>query len=197
MRVTTPLVGLFVGGRSRRMGGAPKALLPAPDGSGATLIDRTARVVREAGCELVLVGDAPWLGERLAGVARVRDAVQSVGPIAGLAALLREAKEREIAAAIALACDMPFVDARSIERLAHTPSNAAVLAPRARERGAWEAMFARYECDRVGAHIELLLKAGRHAMQAIFDGVTVEEMILRDDERALLRDWDEPRDREG
>ena len=52
-----PLVGIFVGGKGRRMGGVAKGLLTAP-GGGETLVARLARIVRDAYDEvdLLLVG---------------------------------------------------------------------------------------------------------------------------------------------
>jgi hypothetical protein len=45
------LAGIFVGGAARRMDGAPKGLLPAPD-TGEALVVRAARCCVEAGIHI-------------------------------------------------------------------------------------------------------------------------------------------------
>ena len=49
--MSAPLVGIFVGGKGRRMGGVAKGLLTAPGGA-ETLVARLARVVRETGAKI-------------------------------------------------------------------------------------------------------------------------------------------------
>ncbi|HEU4533063.1 MAG TPA: NTP transferase domain-containing protein, partial [Polyangiaceae bacterium] len=85
-----PLVGLFVGGRSTRMGGRPKGLLPTPDGAGPIVL-RSARLVASLGWPLVLVGEASAYRAVLPGVKAIDDAPAGVGPLGGLGALLAEA----------------------------------------------------------------------------------------------------------
>jgi molybdopterin-guanine dinucleotide biosynthesis protein A len=112
--MTAPLVmGIFVGGRGRRMGGVQKGLLIAPD-TGETLVARLLRLGREAGHEVVLLGAAE-LGADAAGALQLADAAPGVGPLAGLQSLLGYAGSRD---ALCLACDMPFVSADLLARLA-------------------------------------------------------------------------------
>ena len=91
--MSAPLVGIFVGGKGRRMGGVAKGLLTAPGGT-ATLVARLARVVREAFGEvdLVLVGSADAYAAQ--GLPSLADDPPGVGPIGGLSALLAEGRRR-------------------------------------------------------------------------------------------------------
>ncbi|HET8933088.1 MAG TPA: NTP transferase domain-containing protein [Polyangiales bacterium] len=110
------VMGICVGGRGRRMGGVQKALLRAPD-TGETLIARLIRIGREAGHEVVLLGAAD-LGVESAGAPQLPDAAPDLGPLAGLQSLLRYADDRS---ALCVACDMPYVTAALLARLAAEP----------------------------------------------------------------------------
>src|SRR5262245_11496048 len=96
-----PLLGVLAGGLSSRMG-RDKAWLPAP-GDGEALIERLLRVGRELALPVVVIG-----GNAPAGVPCLRDEPPGVGPIGGLCALCAHAGARPV---IALACDLPYVDA--------------------------------------------------------------------------------------
>jgi molybdopterin-guanine dinucleotide biosynthesis protein A len=184
------LVGIFVGGGSRRMGGRPKGLLPAPDGSGS-LVERLVRVAREALAdgEPVLVGGAePYAALALPALT---DQPPGSGPIGGLIALLAAAGRRP---AIALACDLPAIRPELVARLAHEAPAAAALAPRM--QGRWQPLVARYDPPRALAAARGALAAGRRSLQAVFDalGAGAAELALDAEERATLDDWDEPAD---
>ncbi|HEY0838943.1 MAG TPA: formate dehydrogenase accessory sulfurtransferase FdhD, partial [Vulgatibacter sp.] len=101
--VPPPLVGVFVGGRSRRMAGRPKGLIPL---GGRTIVERTVGLVKAMGLRCVLVGDAPAYRERLPDLPVLADRPGEEGPMAGMASLLEAAGSGQ---AIALACDMPFL----------------------------------------------------------------------------------------
>lgn len=182
-RVTPPpLVGLFVGGRSRRMG-RPKGLLRLA--SGETIVERTVSLVRSMGLRCVLVGDAAAYREHLPDVPVVEDRPDLHGPMAGLASLLEAAG----GPAIALACDMPHLEAPLLDRLIRFDAGCEVVAPRG-EDGRWQPFFARYDGDRSLAR----LAGAATRMQALFRGDHARELPLADEERALLRDWDTPED---
>ena len=174
----TCVLGLFVGGRSSRMG-RPKGSLHT--GEGETLIDRALRVGREAGLDPVLVGDASPYPRVGSGVERLADDPAGVGPLGGIRALLRSR-----GTSIVLACDMPYVDGGLLRALRDAPP-AAVVAPR-RER--WEPLCARYD-PRVLPTIDRALAAGRHSLQALLDRVEVLEIAVQPE---VLRDWDRPSD---
>lgn len=182
-------VGIFVGGRSSRMGGEPKGLLPAPD-SGEPLVVRSCRLARAAGLSPCLVGRAEAYRRVLPELEIVADAPAGIGPLGGLLGLIRGAGSAPV---LALACDLPHITQALLERLAGAEVRGDVLAARG-ERGLWEPLCARYESARVGAHLERAVAAGVRSFQRLFAQLQVDELELAPHERALLHDWDCPED---
>jgi molybdopterin-guanine dinucleotide biosynthesis protein A len=188
------IAGVFVGGRSRRMGGLAKGLLPAPREPGApptTVIGRTVALAREQCREVVLVGRADAYASL--GLAAVADDATAVGegPLAGLVALLAYARGQRV---IALACDMPFITRELLGRLAGAEPDAPALAPR--DGGTWSPLFARYDPSRVEGVARATLRSGTRATYAVLDACRARELAMSARERRLLRDWDEPGDLE-
>lgn len=189
------IAGVFVGGGSRRMGGRPKGLLPAPreaDGSQTTVIARTIAIVREQCDDVVLVGRADAYASL--GVRAIEDdvAARGEGPLAGLAALLDYAGGATV---IAIACDMPYVTRAMLSRLASYAPDAAAVAPR--EDGTWSPLFARYDSSRVAVVAHATLASGARAVHAVLDACDARELPLSREECAALRDWDAPSDMAG
>ncbi|HLK45630.1 MAG TPA: NTP transferase domain-containing protein, partial [Acidimicrobiales bacterium] len=112
--MTRPVAGIFVGGRALRMDGRPKGLLEAPDGG--TLVERSSNLLRNLGAEIVLLGNADAYGA--VGLPILADDPVDIGPLGGLVSLLRFAGRRP---ALALACDMPYVSGRLLQRLLDAP----------------------------------------------------------------------------
>jgi molybdopterin-guanine dinucleotide biosynthesis protein A len=187
--VATPLVGIFVGGQGRRMGNLPKGLLLSRD-TGEPLVSRLVRIVSELGYEPALVGRAEPYRALHPELPTIPDAPADVGPLGGLAGLLRAAAGRR---AIALACDMPFVSPALIARLATDLPGAAVLAPRG-SAGLWEPLCARYAAAEVAPHCALALARGVRSFQRLFELLAPVELCLDAGERSLLKDWDRPED---
>lgn len=183
--MTRPLVGIFVGGRARRMGGIAKGLLPAPDGTGS-LVARLAGLAGALGAEVVLVGQRSEYAALALPV--LPDAAPDAGPLGGLVALLALAGERP---AVALACDLPFLDAAYLTRLLAAPP-APVVAPR---RDRWEPLAARYDAAAVLPLARARLAAGELALQGLLDAAGAVPLApsVGDDRR--LVDWDTPDDR--
>jgi molybdopterin-guanine dinucleotide biosynthesis protein A len=179
-------LGIFVGGASRRMGGAPKGLLPAPGGA-ESIAARLVRVGREVGLAPVLVGEAaPYAG---LGLPVLADEPPGVGPLGGLAALLAHAGDQP---AIALACDMPGVTRELLLRLAASARRADVIAARRGER--WEPFFARYDSAKVLPVLRAAIREGVRSFQDLFARLAVVELAIGDEEWHALVDWDEPGD---
>jgi molybdopterin-guanine dinucleotide biosynthesis protein A len=184
-RPQPPVVGIFVGGKSIRMGGQAKGLLRAPDGQ--TILERWVSVCGRAGLDAVLVGDAgPY--EQL-GVPAIADLVPGRGPLGGLAGLLAARPE---AHAVAVACDMPRVTVELLARLAFADSAAAVLAPV--ENGLYQPLFARYERARVLPLAERQLREDDRSLQKLIRGAGADTFALALEERRQLDDWDTPGD---
>jgi molybdenum cofactor guanylyltransferase len=178
------VVGVLVGGEARRMGGTPKGLLRTPGGE--RLLDRTLRLARRVAPRVVLVGKSePYDAD----VPRIADAAAGCGPLAGLAALLEHASSGPV---IALACDMPFVNAELLARLATTPAAAAALAPR--RDGRWEPLFARFDAARALPVARARLERRDLGLQEFLGELGADELPLSAWERTLLSDWDCPED---
>jgi molybdenum cofactor guanylyltransferase len=182
-------IGIFVGGRSTRMGGKPKGLLPAPD-SGEPLVVRSCRLAREAGLDPCLVGAAQAYAPLLPELAIVADAPAGIGPLGGLLGLLRSAGGAPV---VALACDMPHVTQALLARLAAADVQGDVLAARG-QKGLWEPLCARYETARVHPPLERAIAAGVRSFQRLFAQLELEELSLSAEELACLTDWDRPED---
>jgi molybdopterin-guanine dinucleotide biosynthesis protein A len=185
-------VGIFVGGRSTRMGGKPKGLLPAPD-SGEALVVRSCRLARAAGLSPCLIGAAEAYRALLPDLEVVADAPGGIGPLGGLLGLVRSAGAAPV---LALACDMPHITQELLARLAGEEASGDVLSPRG-ESGLWEPLCARYDGARVSAPLERAVAAGVRSFQRLFTQLQVSELALAPHERAALVDWDRPEDIDG
>jgi molybdopterin-guanine dinucleotide biosynthesis protein A len=184
------VVGLLVGGASRRMGGRPKGLLPAIENDGTTIVERTLRLSRAIASEVVLVGAHEAYAHL--GCSTLPDAAIGAGPLGGVAALLRHASERGMDA-VGVACDMPYVTESLLLRLVraeHGPS--PIVAPR--EDGRWSTLFARYDAACVLPFASAQLATPDKSLQALFRKAGVWELPLSDEERCALSDWDAPAD---
>jgi molybdopterin-guanine dinucleotide biosynthesis protein A len=191
--MTSPplIVGIFVGGASRRMG-RPKGLLPAPGAVAQTLVERLAKE-----CESAL-GSVPLLlvGQRdeyeALGLPTLADARSGSGPLGGLVALLGHAESVGADTTLALACDLPYVSRELIERLAHEAPHETVLAPRT--DGYWQPLAARYRVRTALPVARATLDAGRLSLQNLLNALGAEELPLSPEEELCLRDWDSPED---
>jgi molybdopterin-guanine dinucleotide biosynthesis protein A len=185
-------IGIFVGGQGARMGGVAKGLLRVPDGS-ETLIERLLRQCARAAPEanLFLVGRAaPYAALSLPQLA---DAPAGIGPIGGLRALLLRALEDGSELALALACDLPFLDEGVISSLL-LPSAGAARVPFV--EGRLQPLAAAYPPAKTLAAVDRSLALGKHALMSALDQLGSDlERIEFDAERArALRDWDTPED---
>lgn len=186
-QVPSPLVGIFVGGAARRMGGVAKGLLAAPDGTGS-LASRSIAIARALGLEVVLVGEHPAYAPL--GLPMIADAEAGQGPLGGLVALLERAGARAV---IALACDLPFVERSFLERLVTATSDAAALAPR-RGGGPWEPLFARYDAVRALPVARARLSRRELSLQGLLDALGADALSLDAAHERMLTDWDTPED---
>lgn len=178
-----PLVGVFVGGASRRMG-RPKGLLEAP--GGGSLVARILAIAGELGLESVLVGDRAEY--RALRVPTLPDAADGAGPLGGLVSLLEHAAGGSV---IALACDLPYLERSIVDRLVRAPDG-VIVAPR--RDGRWEPLLARYDATVVLPIARAHLDRGELALQRLLDAAGAVELSIAPSEQRMLVDWDTPED---
>lgn len=188
----SPLLAIFVGGKSRRMG-ADKGLLPMP-GTGEPIVEALVRVAREAGFEPVLVGAAEPYSDLAEGVSRLADDPPGAGPLAGLYAALRHGLRTGRHQLVAVACDMPHLSREALEHLRNHRSSAVVVAARRSAEAPWEPMFARYDALRLSDTLGDAISRGERSFQKLFASIEVDELPLSDAVERALDDWDYPED---
>jgi molybdopterin-guanine dinucleotide biosynthesis protein A len=189
-----PVVGIFVGGQARRMGGVAKGNLIH---DGRTILERTLQACWGSerptpdSPRVYLVGNSSAYAAD--GTLRIDDEPRGIGPIGGLRALLRAATVSE-APVVALAGDMPFLTRALVERLFFEEPQAAALAPR--EESRWQPLFARYAPAEALPAVEAVLARGETALQGVLTelGERAAVLELSESERAALIDWDRPND---
>lgn len=224
--------GIFVGGRGRRMGGVAKGLLhttsgrgsrpaddggdpfrPADDGGDPTILARSASILGSLGLAPILVGVHPaYAGTGLPSIA---DDPGAEGPLAGLIALLEFGDRRGWNAAIAVACDMPYLSADLTRRLllesvsspkesagrggvlpaakCDGPSSSPAIVAAQRD-GRWEPFFARYDIARVLPIARDRARQRQLGLQGLLDACEAVPLPLTPAEADELRDWDTPDD---
>lgn len=200
---TRPLCGIFVGGQSRRMGGHPKGLLPAPattgspDGAGrVTLVARLVALAQAHGLKVVLVGQNPDYATL--SLPMLADRPPGRGPLGGLAALLIAAGEQGCDGAIALSCDLPFLGPQLLARMLDAPTEAwLAVAPRwqppDRDQPIWEPLCARYSLAFLPT-LQAAIEQGIRSLQPLLSQGRTLPLSLDVDEQAQVRDWDRPED---
>jgi molybdopterin-guanine dinucleotide biosynthesis protein A len=154
------------GGKSTRMGGAPKALVEL---GGRRLIERVVAVVREVVDDVLVVTNTPEL-YRFLGLPMVADVFPDHGSLGGIYSGLAAAPGD---AAFTVACDMPFLRASVARLVVERAGQADVVIPRVGEQ--FETMHAVYGKACL-PHMEARLRAGRFKIVGFFDAVRVLEV---------------------
>ncbi len=121
MEQTTLGAAILAGGRARRLGGVNKGALPL---GASAIIDRQLEAIRSVASHIVVVGTATeaWAAR---GLPVVPDALPDSGPLGGIYTALAHSP---CGRTLVLACDMPFVSAALLIRLAAEPGD--VVMPR-------------------------------------------------------------------
>ena len=163
MRVTGVIQA---GGRSLRMGGEPKALLPL---GGRRIIERVVDAVAPAVAEVLLVTNRPDLYAFL-GLPMVGDVYPDHGSLGGIFSGLRAAPGD---VAFTVACDMPFLHRDVVRLVVERAGDGDVVIPRA--GGQLETLHAAY-AKACLPHMEARLRAGRLKIVGFFDAVRVVEI---------------------
>jgi len=144
-------------------------------------------MLTELGVPVVLVGEAGAYEDL--GLPVLADEPPGIGPLGGLVALLRHAGT---GAALAFACDMPFVSRALVERLLAAPTDAPIVAPRRDAR--WEPLCARYDAARVLPLALARAASLHHSLQPLLEEAGAAPLPLLPHETDELRDWDSPAD---
>jgi molybdopterin-guanine dinucleotide biosynthesis protein A len=154
---------VLAGGKSRRMGGSPKALLPFGD---RPLIQHIVERVAGVLPDCLLVTNSP---EVYAFLARpmVADVFPDAGSLGGIYSGLAAAPG---AAALCVACDMPFLSPGLLAYLAERAAEADVVIPEA--AGELQPLHAVYGKACLPA-MERRLRAGRLKVTGFFEDVRV------------------------
>ena len=161
------VVGVIqAGGKSTRMGGAPKALL---DVGGRRIIERVVDVLQAVVGPPLLVTNTPdvyaFLGLRM--VPDIHPDTGSLGGIySGLAAI-------EGDAAFTVACDMPFLHPGLVRLVVERAGEGDVVIPRVDDR--FETLHACYSRACL-PFIEARVRAGRLKIVGFFEDVRVVEI---------------------
>jgi molybdopterin-guanine dinucleotide biosynthesis protein A len=102
---------ILAGGRATRFGGADKASLIV---GGARIVERQLAALAAVSRDIRIIANDPRPYADL-GVPVVADAIAGAGPIGGVYTALVDARHERV---LVLACDLPFVPAALLERLA-------------------------------------------------------------------------------
>jgi len=154
------------GGKSSRMGGAPKALLEL---GGRRLIERVVGVVGEVVDDVLIVTNTPDL-YRFLDLPMVPDVFADHGSLGGIYSGLAAAPGD---AAFTVACDMPFLHAAVARLVVGRAGEADVVIPRADDQ--LQTLHAVYGKGCL-PHMEARLRAGRLKVSGFFDEVRVLEV---------------------
>jgi molybdopterin-guanine dinucleotide biosynthesis protein A len=124
----------------------------------------------------------------------LHDDPRGVGPLGGLRGLLLRAQAEGSAAALALACDLPFLDESVISALI-APLRGDARVPIA--DGLAQPLAAAYAPAATLAAVDRLLVMGQHRLLRVLDELDVERVEFDGAQARALRDWDTPEDMRG
>lgn len=165
--------------------GRPKGRLAHPDGD--TLLEHLVHSASRY--PTILVGRAEAYTDLVTDVPRIPDVASGIGPIAGIAAALDHARSRYV---ITIACDMPHLDAATIQALAEDPRDTAVLSARADDDAPWEPMLTRWSVPAMRDVVHAAIDRGEHGLQRLIAAQSPVPFVPRDPD--VLVDWDTPED---
>ena len=161
---------ILAGGKSRRMGGTPKALIRF---GGKTVIERVVERVTSVLPDTLIVTNTPDLYSFL-GLPMVPDVFPDHGSLGGIYSGLRAAAGD---AAFTVACDMPFLHPGLIRAIVERAAAADVVIPNA--GGELQTLHALYSKRCLGP-MEALLRAHQFKITAFFPEVKVVELSEAD-----------------
>lgn len=158
------LGAVLAGGQSRRLGRDKASEFI----HGISLVERAAAVLESTCAKVIVVSarsDTPSGRWEL-----ISDQWDDCGPLGGIEAALSHASERGYDAVFLLACDLPLVDARTVQTIVAAAGVAAAAAPEREGVPGFEPLCALYKASCLAVVRELLV-SGTRAAQALFHGV--------------------------
>lgn len=172
----SPLGAILAGGASRRFG-APKALA---DIGGRSVVERVRSALERAADPVVLITHHPeWFASL---DLRTRpDTIPGMGPLGGVHEALLWAAERGRPGALCVACDLPFLPAGLLRRLAELASeeNADATVPESTGRGGVEPLCAVYSV-RALPEVEARMARGERRMTALLGALRTDRLPLEE-----------------
>ena len=157
---------ILAGGQARRLGGIDKSALLV---RGMSILDRQLGVLRSLTPHILIVASDEHR-YREAGVPVVRDCIRGAGSLGGLYTALVEAPTDQL---VVMGCDMPFLTAPFLARLAALGAGADAAMPRdARGLHPLCAAWGR----RAAPHLRARIDEGRLRIVDALDGLDVREM---------------------
>lgn len=130
------LGAVLAGGEGRRFGG-PKA---EANVGGVPMVDRAVSAVRSVVGDVVVVSARPL---STASASLLRDRIPGAGPLGGLEAALRHAREHGYDGVLLVACDLPLLTPGLLRRVADALGDRPAVAPE-RASGGVEPLCAAY-----------------------------------------------------
>ena len=166
-----PFAGaVLLGGASRRYGTDKALALHGGVAMAACMIN----ILRDAGASDVITVGGP---DRGLDVAHRPDLYPGEGPLGGLLTVLAQPRQAVI---VVVACDMPYLNAATVRRLAQTahqhPTSDAVVARTDRR----EPMCAAYRAESCRLVAERLFAANVRSLQEFLGCLKVVELVLDD-----------------
>lgn len=163
-----PLGVILAGGRNTRYQGKPKALESV---AGERIAVRAIRAMSEATDRVVLVANEPEVYRPL-GLEIRPDVRPGLGALGGIYTAVLWAEEAGRSGALVAACDMPFLSAGLLRRLAEGAGSDEVVAPGSESRRGLEPLCAFYGVGCRGA-IESAIDRDDRRVIAFYDDVSV------------------------
>ncbi|NIR45075.1 MAG: molybdenum cofactor guanylyltransferase [Gemmatimonadetes bacterium] len=192
----SPLGVILAGGHNTRYHGKPKALEPV---AGELIAVRAIRAMRDAADRVVLVANEPEIYRPLRLEMRP-DARPGLGALGGIYTAVLWAEDAGRRGALVAACDMPFLSAGLLRRLAEGAQADEVIAPGSDSRRGLEPLCAFYGIDCRGP-IEAAIARNDRRVISFYDDVNVrvlptEEVASYGDPSVLFMNVNRPADRQ-
>lgn len=174
---------ILAGGRSSRLG-RDKACVEI---AGRSMLARAVEAVRPLACEILVVGRAQ-LEPSTRGIRCLPDERPGLGPMGGLLTALDAASHERV---LCLACDMPLVTTRILQRLAQVTEDADAVALRSGDRV--EPLCAIYH-RRIRPVVRERVAQGLLAMHELLEAVRTTYVELDPTDQQLVFNVNTPED---